>query len=115
VDAGGAAPPSEVSRLERLTPLEFDVALAAGAGTRLDAVAHRLFLGPRTARLLQASAMAKFGVDSTAELVAASAPSAHLPPDPAVMLRPDVEWRRRRAARAPATWRRTGVRRAPPP
>jgi ABC-type glutathione transport system ATPase component len=32
-----------------------------------------LFLGPRTARLLQASAMAKLGVESTAELAAAAA------------------------------------------
>ena len=37
-----------LNRLERLTPLELDVALAAGAGAPLDDIAHRLFLGPRT-------------------------------------------------------------------
>ena len=72
--AGGLAPPSRTNRLERLTPFELEVALAAGAGAPLDDVAHNLFLGPRTARLLQASAMAKLGVDSTAELAAALAP-----------------------------------------
>jgi tetratricopeptide (TPR) repeat protein len=40
----------------------------------LDDIAYQLFLGPRTTRLLQASAMAKLGVDSTAELVAALGP-----------------------------------------
>jgi GMP synthase-like glutamine amidotransferase/tetratricopeptide (TPR) repeat protein/DNA-binding CsgD family transcriptional regulator len=74
VDAGVAAPPPKINRLERLTPLELDVALAAGAGAPLDDIAHRLFLGPRTARVLQASAMAKLGVDSTAELAAALGP-----------------------------------------
>jgi tetratricopeptide (TPR) repeat protein len=71
VAAGGAAPHPQINRLERLTPLELDVALAAGAGAPLDDIAHQLFLGPRSARLLQASAMAKLGVDSTAELVTA--------------------------------------------
>jgi DNA-binding CsgD family transcriptional regulator len=72
--AGGAPPPPNVNRLERLTPLELAVALAAGAGAPLDDIAYQLFLGPRTTRLLQASAMAKLGVDSTAELVAALGP-----------------------------------------
>jgi DNA-binding CsgD family transcriptional regulator len=45
----------------------------AWVGAALDDIAHRLFLGPRTARLLQASAMAKLGVESTAELAAAAA------------------------------------------
>ena len=73
--ATGATPPApKLDRLERLTPLELDVALAAGSGAPLDDIAHRLFLGPRTARLLQASAMAKLGVESTAELAAAFGP-----------------------------------------
>ena len=71
VAAGGVAPRPQTNRLERLTPLELDVALAAGAGAPLDEVAHQLFLGPRTTRLLQASAMAKLGVESTTELAAA--------------------------------------------
>jgi DNA-binding CsgD family transcriptional regulator len=71
VAAGGVAPPSHTSRLDRLTPLELEVALAAGAGAPLADVAHNLFLGPRTARLLQASAMAKLEVESTAQLAAA--------------------------------------------
>jgi GMP synthase-like glutamine amidotransferase/tetratricopeptide (TPR) repeat protein/DNA-binding CsgD family transcriptional regulator len=74
VAAGGAAPHPQINRLERLTPLELDVALAAGTGATLDDIAHQLFLGPRTTRLLQASAMAKLGVDSTAELVVALGP-----------------------------------------
>jgi DNA-binding CsgD family transcriptional regulator len=69
--AGCAAPPPQVNRLERLTPLELDVALAAGAGAPLDEVAHGLFLGPRTTRLLHASALAKLGLESTAEFVSA--------------------------------------------
>ena len=68
-----------MNRLERLTPLELDVALAAGAGAPLEDIAHRLFLGSRSVRLLQASAMAKLGVESTAELVAALGPE--LSPD----------------------------------
>jgi DNA-binding CsgD family transcriptional regulator len=79
---GGAAPGRQINRLERLTPLELDVALAAGAGAPLDDVAHRLFLGPRTARLLRASAMAKLRVESTAELTAALGPE--FSPDPGV-------------------------------
>ncbi len=71
---GGTPPDRRVTRLERLTPLELDVALAAGAGASLDDIAHGLFLGPRSVRLLQASAMAKLGVESTAELVAALGP-----------------------------------------
>ena len=67
-------PRPRISRLERLTPLELDVSLAAGGGAPLDDVARRLFLGPRTARLLHASAMAKLGVESTAELAAALGP-----------------------------------------
>ena len=69
--AGGAPPPPYVNRLERLAPLELDIALAAGAGAPLDDIAHRLFLGPRTTRLLHASALAKLGLDSTAQLVTA--------------------------------------------
>jgi DNA-binding CsgD family transcriptional regulator len=71
VAAGGAAPHPQINRLERLTPLELDVALAAGAGAPPEDIAHQLFLGPRSVRLLHASAMAKLGVESTAELVAA--------------------------------------------
>jgi DNA-binding CsgD family transcriptional regulator len=74
VATGGTAPAPQHDRLERLTPLELDVALATGSGAPLDDIAHRLFLGPRTARLLQASAMAKLGVESTAELAAALGP-----------------------------------------
>ncbi|HEX5980209.1 MAG TPA: helix-turn-helix transcriptional regulator, partial [Thermoleophilaceae bacterium] len=74
VAAGGAPPDPQVNRAERLTPLELDVALAAGTGEPPDEVAHRLFLGPRTTRLLQASAMAKLGVESASELVAALGP-----------------------------------------
>jgi GMP synthase-like glutamine amidotransferase/tetratricopeptide (TPR) repeat protein/DNA-binding CsgD family transcriptional regulator len=74
VATGGTAPALQLDRLERLTPLELDVALAAGSGAPLDDIAHRLFLGPRTARLLQASAMAKLGVESTAELAVALGP-----------------------------------------
>jgi GMP synthase-like glutamine amidotransferase/quercetin dioxygenase-like cupin family protein/DNA-binding CsgD family transcriptional regulator len=79
VVAGGTVPHPQISRLERLTPLELDVALAAGSGASPDDIAHRLFLGPRSARLLQASAMAKLGVESTAELVVAIDPE--LSPD----------------------------------
>ena len=67
-------PSPQINKLERLTPLEFEVALAAGGGAPVDDIAHRLFLGPRSARLLQASAMAKLGVESTAELVAVLGP-----------------------------------------
>jgi GMP synthase-like glutamine amidotransferase/tetratricopeptide (TPR) repeat protein/DNA-binding CsgD family transcriptional regulator len=74
VAAGGAVPSPQINRLERLAPLEFEVALAAGGGAPVDDIAHRLFLGPRSARLLQASAMAKLGVESTAELVAVLGP-----------------------------------------
>ena len=74
VAAGGAPPDPHVNRLERLTPLELDVAFATGAGAPLHDIAHRLFLGPRSARLLQASAMAKLGVESNAELVGALGP-----------------------------------------
>jgi GMP synthase-like glutamine amidotransferase/DNA-binding CsgD family transcriptional regulator len=76
VATGATAPPARINRLERLTPLELEVSLAAGAGAPLDDIAHRLFLGPRTARLLHASAMAKLGVDSTAELATALGPDA---------------------------------------
>jgi len=79
VAAGDTPPDRRVNRLERLTPLEFDVALAAAAGAPRDDIAHRLFLGPRSVRLLQASAMAKLDVESTAELVAALGPE--LSPD----------------------------------
>jgi DNA-binding CsgD family transcriptional regulator len=74
VAAGGAVPSPQINQLERLTPLEFEVALAAGGGAPVDDIAHRLFLGPRSARLLQASAMAKLGVESTVELVAVLGP-----------------------------------------
>ena len=74
VATGAAAPKPQMSKLERLTPLELDVSLAAGGGAPLDEVARRLFLGPRTARLLHASAMAKLGVESTAELAAELGP-----------------------------------------
>jgi DNA-binding CsgD family transcriptional regulator len=74
VGTGAAAPPQRISRLERLTPLELDVSLAAGAGAPLEDIAHRLFLGPHTARLLLASAMAKLGAESPAELGAALGP-----------------------------------------
>jgi DNA-binding CsgD family transcriptional regulator len=79
VAAGGAPPDPQVNRLERLTPLELEVAFATGGGAPLDDIAHRFFLGPRSARLLQASAMAKLGVESTAELVGALGPE--LSPD----------------------------------
>jgi ATP/maltotriose-dependent transcriptional regulator MalT len=79
VAAGGAPPDPQINRLDRLTPLELDVALLAGAGAPLEDIAHRLFLGPRSARLMKASAMAKLGVESTAELVAALGPE--LSPD----------------------------------
>jgi tetratricopeptide (TPR) repeat protein/DNA-binding CsgD family transcriptional regulator len=74
VAAGGTAPCPQVNRLERLAPLELEVALAAGAGASADDIAHRFFLGPRSARFLQASAMAKLGVESTAELALALGP-----------------------------------------
>jgi GMP synthase-like glutamine amidotransferase/tetratricopeptide (TPR) repeat protein/DNA-binding CsgD family transcriptional regulator len=80
IAAGGIAPQPEINPMERLTPLELDVALAAGIGASLDDIAHRLFLGPRTARLLHASAMAKLEVESTAELVAALGPELSLDP-----------------------------------
>jgi DNA-binding NarL/FixJ family response regulator len=66
--AGGTPPAPPVNRLARLTPLELDVALAAGGGATLDDVAHRVFLGRRTTRVLYASAMAKLGVESAAQL-----------------------------------------------
>jgi GMP synthase-like glutamine amidotransferase/tetratricopeptide (TPR) repeat protein len=78
VSTGAAAPPPRINRLERLTPLELDVSLAAGAGAPVDDIAHRLFLGPRTARLLLASATAKLGVESTAELATALGPERSL-------------------------------------
>jgi DNA-binding CsgD family transcriptional regulator len=81
--AGSAAPPARLSPLHRLTPLELEVALATADGAGHQEVAHDLFLGPRTARLLLASAMAKLGVDSTAELAAALA--AERSPDAAVL------------------------------
>jgi GMP synthase-like glutamine amidotransferase/DNA-binding CsgD family transcriptional regulator len=71
VAAGGAAPSEQIDRLDRLVPLELEVAVAAGAGAPVEDIAHRLFLGARSARLLKASAMAKLGVESTPELVAA--------------------------------------------
>jgi GMP synthase-like glutamine amidotransferase/DNA-binding CsgD family transcriptional regulator len=74
VAAGGAAPPAQISRLQQLTPLELEVALAAGEEATHLEVAHQLFLGPRTARLLRASAMAKLGVESMADLAAALGP-----------------------------------------
>jgi GMP synthase-like glutamine amidotransferase/DNA-binding CsgD family transcriptional regulator len=74
IAAGGTAPQPDFNPLERLTPLELDVALAAGTGASLDDIAHALFVGRRTARLLQASAMAKLGIESTTELVAALGP-----------------------------------------
>ena len=74
VAAGGVAPRSHPNRLERLTLLELEVALAAAAGAPLDDVAHNLFLGPRTARLLLASTMAKLGAESTDQLAAALGP-----------------------------------------
>ena len=80
VATGAAVPPPRINKLERLTPLELDVSLAAGSGAPLDDIAHRLFLGPRTARLLLASAMAKLDVESTAELAAALGPDCS--PDP---------------------------------
>ena len=72
--AGGLAPRPHTNRLARLTPLELEVAVAASAGAPLHDVARSLFLSPRTARLLEASAMAKIGVESTAELAVALAP-----------------------------------------
>jgi DNA-binding NarL/FixJ family response regulator len=69
--AGAAAPQPRFNRLERLTPLELEVSLAAAGGASLNDVAHGLFLGPRTARLVHVSAMAKLGVESTEELAAA--------------------------------------------
>ena len=74
VATGGTRPDRRVNRLERLTPLELDVALATAAGAPFADIAHGLFLGPRSVRLLQASAMAKLGVESTAELVEALGP-----------------------------------------
>jgi tetratricopeptide (TPR) repeat protein len=74
VVAGGTPPRPQVNPLERLAPLELEVALAAGAGASADDIAHRFFLGPRSARFLQASAMAKLGVESMAELVLALGP-----------------------------------------
>jgi DNA-binding CsgD family transcriptional regulator/tetratricopeptide (TPR) repeat protein len=70
VAAGGTVPPPQVNQLDRLAPLELEVALAAGAGAPVDDIAHRLFLGRRSAWLLQASAMTKLGVTSTTELAA---------------------------------------------
>jgi GMP synthase-like glutamine amidotransferase/tetratricopeptide (TPR) repeat protein/DNA-binding CsgD family transcriptional regulator len=74
VAAGGVVPRSPINRLERLTPLELEVAVASVAGAPLHDVAHRLFLGARTARLLRASAMAKLDVETTAQLAAALGP-----------------------------------------
>jgi len=71
--AGSAAPPAQLRPLHRLAPLELEVALASADGATHQEVAHHLLLGARTARLLLASAMAKLGVDSTAELAAALA------------------------------------------
>jgi len=79
VAAGGDLPEPKVNRLDRLTPLELEVALASAGGAALDDVAHRLFLGTRSARLLHASAMAKLDADSPVELVSALGPE--LSPD----------------------------------
>ena len=51
--------------------LEREVALASIGGAPIADVARRAFLGPRTARILLASATAKLGVESPAELAAA--------------------------------------------
>ena len=71
--AGGTPPAPPVDRLARLSSLELDVVLAAGGGATLDDVAHRLFLGRRTTRVLYASATAKLGVESAAQLADALA------------------------------------------
>ena len=73
IATGAVAPRPHTNRVSRLAPLELEVAFAVGAGTPLRDVARNLFLSPRTARLLEASAMAKLGVESTAQLVVALA------------------------------------------
>jgi GMP synthase-like glutamine amidotransferase/tetratricopeptide (TPR) repeat protein/DNA-binding CsgD family transcriptional regulator len=74
VVAGAVVPRPRINRLDRLTPLELEVALATVDGAPVHDVAHQLFLGSRTARLLRASAMAKLGVESTAQIAAALGP-----------------------------------------
>jgi GMP synthase-like glutamine amidotransferase/DNA-binding CsgD family transcriptional regulator len=74
IAAGGVPPRPRTNRLSRLTSLELEVAFAASTGTPVRDVARNLFLSPRTARLLEASAMAKLGVESTAQLAMALAP-----------------------------------------
>src|SRR5207244_13090096 len=54
--------------LDRLTPLELELALAVAGGMSPREAGRRLFVGPRTAQLRLASAVVKLGLDSPAEL-----------------------------------------------
>jgi GMP synthase-like glutamine amidotransferase/DNA-binding CsgD family transcriptional regulator/tetratricopeptide (TPR) repeat protein len=65
---GGTLPAPQVSVLERLSPRELEVALAAVEGASAREIAERLFLGPRTVELQLASAVIKLGLGSSAEL-----------------------------------------------
>jgi GMP synthase-like glutamine amidotransferase/DNA-binding CsgD family transcriptional regulator len=66
--AGGVAPPLHPAPADRLTALEREVAVAAAGGAVIGDVARRVFLGPRTARILLAAAMVKLGAESSHEL-----------------------------------------------
>jgi DNA-binding NarL/FixJ family response regulator len=66
--AGGAAPEPVRDLLERLTPLELEVALVAADGVAAREAAARLFLGPRSAQLHLASALAKLQLDDPGQL-----------------------------------------------
>ena len=68
VAAGGAPPPAQLPIIDRLSPLELEVAVAAAEGAASADIAERLILGVRTVELQLASAMIKLGLKSPAEL-----------------------------------------------
>jgi DNA-binding NarL/FixJ family response regulator len=82
----GASPPTpRLSPMERLTPRELEVALAATGGMSAREIAERLFLGPRTVELHLAKAAIKLGLESPAELASVLRTDA-----PAEALQPSV-------------------------
>jgi DNA-binding CsgD family transcriptional regulator len=69
--AGGSIPEPRLSRTERLTPQELEVAAAAADGLSAAEIAERQILGPRTVQMRLASAAIKLGLESPAELAGA--------------------------------------------
>jgi DNA-binding NarL/FixJ family response regulator len=69
IRSGGGSPPvPRLGLVERLTPLELEVAVAAAQGSSAIEISERLFLGPRTVQMQLASATIKLGLDSPAGL-----------------------------------------------